>query len=185
MKKEKFYKYFIIFIIAATVINLSSLITILYKTGDNDRGQKIKLKKEIVHRHRSPFSPGRLKARLNLSEEQLKLIRDFKHEYRKRAEEINRDMFNYHNESLLLVTRESFDSLYADEIVQKQCMLHIKIRRESLRYLTKVKSVLNEEQREGLIKLIKDISEERYSDKRKKEKHERRDRRERENQRRR
>jgi hypothetical protein len=94
-------------------------------------------------------------------------------------------MFNYHNESLLLVTRESFASLYADEIVQKQCMLHIKIRRESLRYLTKVKSVLNEEQREGLIKLIKDISEERYSDKRKKEKHERRDRRERENQRRR
>ncbi|GEM_PF-4383511 len=179
MKREKFYKYLIIFIIAATVINVSSLITILYKTKAKNTSYKIKYKKDMVHKHRSPFSPNMLRKQLDLTKEQFRLVRKYKIEYRKKAEEINRDMYNYHNESLFLITKESFDSIYADEIVQKQCLLHMKTRRESLRYLNKVKSILNKEQKENLIRFIKEISEQRYSDKKRREERERGERRER------
>lgn len=146
MKNNRVLKFAVIFFTIVTIINVSAVITILSTTQ--------KQKPERSNSRENVFNINRLSNELNLSDIQAQKIKEFKLDYRKRAENIHEKLRENHSCSQLAITLNNPDSSVFFGVIDEYGELHKKMKRESIRFIQNVNMVLDSTQQSLFKKYI-------------------------------
>lgn len=158
MKPETKNRLMIWAIIFLSVLNLTTLGTILYHeyySGINNINSGNV--PERIEGDAEKFSGGYFRDQLNFSEEQMDKFRGFNPRFRRDAREITYNLANLRKEMLLEMSRENPDSTHVVQIADSIGILHRNLKLITFDYYENIKLISDSSQRTKLEQLFKEF----------------------------
>ncbi len=140
-------------IILLSVSNLTIIGTIVYKVYfqspkiESNQTNKIQVPNQRLGRF--------FRQELNLSFEQHRQFRSFRHKFHKQANGITFKMMQKRNEMLTELGKEQSDTVRLHQLAKEFGVLHEQLKHCTFEYYLNMKSVCNEQQKEKLFEIFK------------------------------
>jgi Spy/CpxP family protein refolding chaperone len=153
MKTENKYRWMIWAIAILVVMNLTTLITVMYnKSKLSDNIQITNL--SVAESSSMKYSGRYFRDELELSMEQMKKFSQFNPEFRQAVMAINRDMAEKRHEMLNEMAKNNCDTIKLNVLSDSIGNLHAALKKSTYKYYMNFKNICTQQQQEKLKQLF-------------------------------
>jgi len=155
MKEENRIRLMTWAIVVLAVLNISTIVTIIYHRHTSSPETNLKGSGEIASESSSVRFSGRwFRDELDLSPEQMNRFREFNPAFRQQVRDINLDLNDLRRKMLKEMAESDFDSVRLNSLADSVGHLHADLKVLTYRYYVKFKELCNEEQKEKLDRMF-------------------------------
>jgi hypothetical protein len=155
MKTENKCKWMIWVIAILVVINLTTLITVIYNRSHLSDINPVSTPNQGMSESASMKYSGRyFHDELNFSMEQMKKFSEFNPEFRKGAMAINREMAEKRHEMLIEMAKKNYDTVRLNVLSDSIGALHAALKKSTYIYYLSFKNICNQQQQQKLEQLF-------------------------------
>jgi hypothetical protein len=155
MNTEKKFRWMIWAIAILVVMNLTTLITVIYKRSQLSANRSTSVTDlSLPERGSMKYSGRYFRDELGLSINQMKKFSGFNPEFRQAVMTINRDMAEKRHEMLLEMAKNNCDTVRLNVLSDSIGYLHSALKKSTYKYYINFKNICNRQQQEKLEQLF-------------------------------
>ena len=155
MKAENRNRWMVWAIVALAILNITTLITVLYHKNQVVEKEVITTPDSIKSEKASVLYSGRyFRDELNLSNEQMDKFSQFNPEFRQEVRTINLKMADKRNDMLVEMAKKNSDKNKLNLLSDSIGFLHANLKKVTYMYYLNFKSICNQEQQKKLEQLF-------------------------------
>jgi hypothetical protein len=158
MREDNRNRWMMWAIIALAVLNISTLITVVYHKNQVVEQEEGVATDSIKSENASVLYSGRyFRDELNLSNEQMTMFSNFNPEFRQEARAINLKLAAKRNEMLIEMAVKNSDKIKLNLLSDSIGYLHASLKKVTYMYYLNFKNICNQEQQNKLEQLFREI----------------------------